>query len=56
MNVFVLNSGRCGSTTFIAACRHITNYSSGHESRATLIGEERLAYPTQHIEADNRLS
>lgn len=56
MNVFVLNSGRCGSTTFIAACRHITNYSSGHESRATLIGETRLAYPTQHIEADNRLS
>lgn len=56
MNVFVLNSGRCGSTTFIAACAHITNYTAGHESRVTLLGSERLAYPPDHIEADNRLS
>lgn len=56
MNVFVLNTGRCGSTTFIAACRHITNYSSAHESRCGLLGTARLAYPDQHIEADNRLS
>ncbi len=56
MNVFVLNTGRCGSTTFIAACRHITNYTAGHESRIQLLGEERLAYPPNHIEADNRLS
>jgi len=56
MNVFILNTGRCGSTTFIKACEHISNYSSAHESRCTLIGEQRLAYPTQHIEADNRLS
>ncbi len=56
MNVFVLNSGRCGSTTFIAACRHIRNFSAGHESRVQLLGEARLAYPPRHIEADNRLS
>ncbi|MDH5389176.1 MAG: hypothetical protein OEY06_12115 [Gammaproteobacteria bacterium] len=56
MNVFILNTGRCGSTTFIKACQHITNYSSAHESRSTLIGESRLAYPDNHIEADNRLS
>lgn len=56
MNIFILNSGRCGSTTFIAACRHISNYSSGHETRINLIGEARLAYPANHIEADNRLS
>jgi hypothetical protein len=56
MNVFVLNTGRCGSSTFIQACRHITNYSAGHETRSTLIGPERLAYPANHIEADNRLS
>lgn len=56
MNVFVLNSGRCGSTTFIQACRHIANYSAAHESRLHLIGPERLAYPERHIEADNRLS
>ncbi len=41
--------------TFIKACQHINNYSALHESRAHLIGEQRLAYPDQHIEADNRL-
>lgn len=56
MNVFVLNTGRCGSMTFVAACRHITNYSAGHETRVQLLGSERLAYPKNHIEADNRLS
>ena len=56
MNVFILNTGRCGSTTFIKACQHITNYSSAHESQSTLIGEQRLSFPENHIEADNRLS
>jgi hypothetical protein len=55
VNVFVLNSGRCGSMTFIRACRHIRNYSAGHESRVQLLGGQRLAYPPNHIEADNRL-
>lgn len=54
--MFILNSGRCGSTTFIQACRHITNYTAGHETRLRLIGPARLAYPDNHIEADNRLS
>lgn len=56
MNIFVLNAGRCGSTTFIKACSHITNYTALHESRVHLTGSERLAYPDNHIEADNRLS
>lgn len=56
MNVFVLSTGRCGSTTFIEACRHITNFTSAHESRARVCGPDRLRYPAQHIEADNRLS
>lgn len=56
MNVFVLNTGRCGSSTFIEACGHIENFTAGHESRLPLTGAPRLAYPTQHIEADNRLS
>jgi hypothetical protein len=56
MNVFVLCTGRCGSKTFIQACRYISNYSSAHESRTTLLGSERLRYPVNHIEADNRLS
>lgn len=56
MNVFVLNTGRCGSTTFIMACRHITNYTAAHESRSQYVGAARLDYPPNHIEADNRLS
>ena len=56
MNIFILNTGRCGSTTFIKACEHITNLSSSHESLSNKIGVKRFAYPDQHIEADNRLS
>ena len=55
MNVFVLNAGRCGSTTWIRACSHIRNFSAGHETRIHLVGAERLNYPDRHIEADNRL-
>jgi len=56
MNVFILNAGRCGSTTFIKSCQHIDNYTAAHESRTTFVGEDRLSYPDNHIEADNRLS
>ena len=56
MNVFVLCTGRCGSTTLIKAAKHISNFTAGHETRSTFVGNRRLAYPTAHIEADNRLS
>lgn len=56
MNVFVLNTGRCGSMTWIRACEQITNFSAGHESRIHEMGAARLAYPPRHIEADNRLT
>lgn len=55
-NVFVLCTGRCGSTTLAAACHHFTNYTAGHETRSALLGDDRFAYPEKHIEADNRLS
>lgn len=56
MNVFVLSTGRCGSVTFAKACEHLTNYTSAHESRCGHLGEARVEFPDQHIEADNRLS
>lgn len=56
MNVFVLNTGRCGSTTFMKACQHISNFSSSHESRSGLLGDAHFNYPDNHIEVDNRLS
>ncbi len=42
--------------TFIKACRHISNFTSAHESRSGLRGDARFDYPKNHIEADNRLS
>ena len=56
MNIFFLCTGRCGSTTIIKACSHISNFSAAHESRTNLLSSNRFEYPTQHIEADNRLS
>lgn len=55
-NVFVLGTGRCGTTTFMRACRHVTNFTTAHESLVNAAGPGRLAYPEFHIEADNRLS
>jgi hypothetical protein len=56
MNVFVLCTGRTGSVTFTKACQHIDNFSASHESRVQFLGEERINFPDNHIEADNRLS
>jgi len=55
-NIFVLSTGRCGSTTFFKACSHFTNYSSGHETLSSQLGIDRFSYPSFHIESDNRLS
>jgi len=55
-NVFVLNTGRCGSLTFSKACSHIINYTSSHESLTGELGNNRFNYPNFHIEVDNRLS
>ena len=54
--VFVLCTGRCGSTTFARAAAHADNFTAAHESRTHLLGPTRLAYPLQHIEVDNRLA
>ncbi len=61
MNVFVLCTGRCGSKTFAAACKHnITNYTASHESgpfRTTQFLDDLVFhYPPNHIEVDNALT
>ena len=56
MRVFILTTGRSGSTTFARACAHIENFTVGHESRWQLLGSNRLQYAEQHIEVDNRLA
>lgn len=55
-NVFALTAGRTGSTTFIEACQHATNYTAAHESGKGIVLADRLRFPDQHIEADNRLT
>jgi len=56
MRVFCLGTGRSGTTTFTRAFAHADNFTSGHETRAALLGDERMAYPDWHAEADNRLT
>lgn len=52
MNVFVLNTGRCGSRALRAGLKYLTNYTVGHESCKIY----DLEYTDNHIEIDNRLS
>lgn len=54
MRVFVLTTGRSGSTTFARAASHISNFTAAHESRSDR-HHARLSYPDDHIEVDNRL-
>jgi len=56
MNIFILCTGRCGSMSISRACKDLENFSSGHETRISKLGVERLNFPSNHIEADNRLS
>jgi hypothetical protein len=56
MNVFALCAGRTASTAFSSACSHLQGFTAGHETRSRLIGGDRLAYPDNHIEIDNRLA
>jgi hypothetical protein len=56
VNIFVLCCGRCGSTTFAQATSYAENFTSGHETRAGLLGTHRLDYQNQHVEVDNRLA
>ena len=59
MNVFVLCTGRCGSTTFVEACKHIDNYTAGHETMFGRPGTERFGhsgYKDRHIEADTMMA
>ncbi len=48
MRVFVVGTGRCGSSTFYQACKTITNYTCGHETFAGQV--HNFEYPDNHIE------
>lgn len=44
-----------GTSTFIRACRHLTNFTVGCSAAIPLIGEPQFQYPDNHIEVDPRL-
>lgn len=54
-NVFILSPGRTGTMTLARVLARLPGYSSGHETRCSFLGGERLDYPRRHIECDNRL-
>lgn len=56
MNVFVVSPGRTGTLSFSNACSLIENFSSGHETRLGMLCPQKLDYPENHIECDNRLA
>jgi hypothetical protein len=56
MRVFILCTGRSGSTAIIKACEGIKNFTCGHETLSHKFGKDRFDYPDNHIEADNRLA
>lgn len=56
MRVFILCTGRTGSVAIIKASEHIENFTAGHETLSSILGEKRFIYNDNHIEADNRLS
>lgn len=52
MNVFVMGTGRCGTTTFAKACNCFKGFTSKHESK---VKNNDLVYPNNHIESDPHL-
>ncbi len=56
MRVFVLTTGRSGSKTFAETCKHLKDYTAGHETNKRKLGEHRFDYPDDHVEVDCRLA
>lgn len=52
----ILCAGRTTSKTFIRSASKLDGFNAAHESNATKLFDERLSYPDNHIEADNRLA
>lgn len=42
--------------SFARAAEHLENYTAGHETKTRAVGPERIDYPDDHVEVDNRLS
>lgn len=56
MNVFLISPGRTATTTLAEALKNLSGFTSEHESRCSYLGDERINFPENHIECDNRLT
>lgn len=56
MRVFVVGTGRSGTSTLYSAFSRVANYSCLQESRSHRTGPERITFPDAHIEVDCRLT
>lgn len=56
MRVFVVGTGRCGTSTFFHACLHIRNYGTGHESKRGVNQIGNWSFPDDHIEIASNLT
>mgnify|MGYP002639917025 CR=1 FL=1 len=56
MRVFILSTGRAGTTTFTKASEHITNYTAAHESTRGMFSPDHLDFPDRHIESNPYLT
>lgn len=55
MNIFVVSPGRTATTTLSSAFGALDGYSSGHETQTSYLGTDRITFPANHVECDNRL-
>ena len=53
MRIFVVGTGRCGTSTAYQALTHAKHYTKGHESRAGKLSAHK--YPDSHIEVSSQL-
>jgi hypothetical protein len=56
MKVAVLTAGRAGSMSLYQACRHIRNFTAGHDTKEGGLAAERVLIADGHIEIDTRFA
>lgn len=55
-NIFIISPGRTATYAMSKAFSNVSDYTCAHESRVGFFNDQRINYPDNHIELDNRLS
>jgi hypothetical protein len=56
MKIAVLTAGRSGSMSLYQACRHIRNFTAGHDTKQGALARDRVQIAEGHIEIDTRFA